>query len=277
MLLKEAIEDFFAEQQYKGNRPATLTFYRENFNHFLKDTRITELAELDEQVIRTWLVSHRTLSPNTLSTYDRAIRCLVNWLYSRGYLEVNPMKRMPKPRAKRLEVVTFTAAEIKAILKEAGSRQTPLRDKAMIMLLVDTGLRVGELCNLELRDVQWSENYLTVDGKTGQRQLPFGRKVKQGLKVYIDQERKAANSRVYHVFLNREGLPLRSSSATQRLAKLATYVGVNTSKTGAHIFRHTFAVEYVRGGGDAFTLQRLLGHTTLEMRSGPLKADRPLS
>lgn len=265
MTFRDVLTEFYAEQEYKGNRPATLRFYQQTVGHFLKDTGLTSLEDFSERTIRTWLLSHRGLSPNTLGAYDRALRSISNWLYLRGYLPQHPMKNLPKPRAKRVEIITFTADEIHSMLAEAKRRRNPLRDKALIILLLDTGIRIGEACNLQLQNVQWSENCLLVDGKTGQRQVPFGRKAKQALRAYVDRERKACSSGVRGVFLNQDGTPLKSLAATQRLGKIAKVCNVKATKLGPHTFRHTFGVEFIRAGGDAFTLQRLLGHTTLEV------------
>lgn len=265
MTMREVFAEFYAEQEYKGNRPATLKFYQDSFNHFLKDTGVTHLDEFHERTIRTWLLAHRGLSPNTLGAYDRALRSLSNWLHLRGYVDMHPMKNLPKPRAKRVELVTFTGEEIQNMLAEARKLRHPLRDRALITLLLDTGIRIGEACNLELHHVQWAENCLLVDGKTGQRQVPFGRKTKLALRTYIDRGRKACSNSVRAVFVNQDGTPLRSTSATQRLAKIAKLAKVKATKLGPHTYRHTFGVEFIRAGGDAFALQRLLGHTTLEV------------
>jgi integrase/recombinase XerD len=263
--LQEALTEFCEEQQYKGNSPRTVEFYSETVEHFIKDTGACLLGDFNERRIRSWLLSHRGLSSVTLATYDRALRVLANWLYNRGYVSEHPMKLLPRPKAKRAQVVVFTPAEVMAMLVDAKGRRNPLRDVALIMLLLDTGLRIGEATTLRLQDIQWTEGFLSVNGKTGERVVPFGRKVKAALKRYIDRERIASNSSVREVFLTREGVPFRSKLATYHLRKIARRANVKASKQGPHTFRHTFALEFIRAGGDAFTLQRLLGHTTLDM------------
>jgi integrase/recombinase XerD len=265
MSLFEAINSFYEEQAYKGNSPATLTFYRDNFGHFLKDTGIRELREFTEDSIRRWLISHGKLSRTTLATYDRAMRVLSNWLYRRGYLDRNPMADLPKPKAKRSEIVTFTEDEVRAMLEQAEQTQLPRRNRALIAVLLDTGIRIGEATALSLHDVEWQDGWLRVDGKTGERSVPFGRKAKRMLRQYIDMERRARNPSVRQVFVSKQGEPFLSTAATHLVVKLAKGANVRASKYGPHTFRHTFAVEFIRSGGDAFALQRLLGHTTLDM------------
>lgn len=263
--LSEALADFYAEQEYKGNRPATLLYYRKSFTRFLADTGITHLSQLTPSVVRGWLLEHRGLSPNTLATYDRALRVFTGWLHRRGYLAASPMAELPKPRGRRVEVDTFTADEVRAMLEVARSRYQPLRDTALLILLLDTGLRIGEATGLHLRDVSWAEGWLAVDGKSGERTVPFGRKAKAALKRYVDRGRFAASPAVTEVFVSARGTALSVNAASHRVIKLAKLAGVRSSKRGPHTFRHTFAVEFIRAGGDAFNLQRMLGHTTLEM------------
>ncbi len=82
--VREALDDFIEHKEYQGARPATLHFYRSNWEHFLRDRDITLLDELTLQVIRGWLLDHKHLSPNTLATYDRCLRVIMNWFEKRG-------------------------------------------------------------------------------------------------------------------------------------------------------------------------------------------------
>lgn len=263
--LRPAIEDFFEEQEYKGNSPATVDFYRTNVEHFLRDTGITELDQFTETRVRRWLIGHKHLSRATLRTYDRALRVVSNWLHHRGYLETNPMSRLPKPASRATTIVTFKRPEVVAMLDEARRRRNQLRDRALILLLLDTGIRIGEAMGLDFQSVDWRECSISVTGKTGSRNVPIGRKAKRALRTHIDRERVAASRNEQRLFLTPSGKPLASQAATQAVRRIAEAAGAKATKIGPHTFRHTFALEYIRAGGDSFTLQRILGHTTMDM------------
>lgn len=263
--LREAFEDFMGDKEYQGARPATLHFYRSNWEHFLADTGIETLEELTPQVIRGWLLEHRDLSPNTLATYDRCLRVITNWFEKRGYVTESPMRHLPKRRTKRTPIETFSREDVQAILARCKRGRCPRRAVALVSLLLDTGLRIGEATSLLLEDVSWTEGLLHADGKTGPRSVPFGRRCKAALKAYVDRERRAEDPSVRTVFLTRTGRPMTTSVATHHLIRIVREAGVDVGKAGPHTFRHTFALEFVRAGGDAFSLQRLLGHTTLDM------------
>jgi integrase/recombinase XerD len=155
MTMLGAINDFYAEQEYKRNSRGMLTFYRQNFDHFLKDTGIVELSEFTEERIRRWLVGHKVLSRTTLAAYDRALRVLANWLYRRGYVETHPMQNLPKPKMKRTEIVVFTETEVRGMLAATRTQQFPKRNSSLVSLLLDTGIRAGEAAGLKLQDIHW--------------------------------------------------------------------------------------------------------------------------
>jgi integrase/recombinase XerD len=263
--LREAFDDFVADKQYQGVSPATISFYSRNWAHFIRDTGIETIAELSPGVIRSWLLAHRGVTPTTLATYDRSLRVTLNWFEKRGYVVESPMAALPKRRTPRTMVDTFTLAEAQAIIKKAKEGRHPRRDVALVTLLLDTGLRIGEAIGVRLDDVDWAESYVHATGKTGPRVVPFGRRSKAALRLYVDRERKASSPRDRKLFLTRSGLPLSVDAGCQQVSRLVRGAGAVVRKAGPHTFRHTFAVEFIRAGGDAFTLQRLLGHTTLDM------------
>ncbi len=242
MTLNEALEDFFAEQEYKGNSAATINFYRENLKHFLKDTGVADLEGFNQRTIRSWLIEHRHVKRTTLATYDRALRVVSNWLYRRGYFEANPMADLPKPRARRVEIVTFSEVEIRSMIRVAKTMQNPLREQAMLTLFLDTGIRRRELSDLQLNNVDWAAGWLLIEGKTGERAVPFGRKAKLGLRRYVDQGRRAVSPRVRNVFLNQHGQPFRVDAIThqvQDIARIANARGLKawTAYIPTHIRR----------------------------------------
>ncbi len=138
--LRCALNDFYEEQEYKGNSPATLLYYRSTVERFLRQAKVSALEELTEAAIRKWLVSNRHLSHASLRTYDRALRVVTNWLHRRGYLAESPMKDLPKPASRATSIVTFTRGDVAAMLGKARRRRNPYRDAALIILLLDTGL-----------------------------------------------------------------------------------------------------------------------------------------
>jgi len=133
------------------------------------------------------------------------------------------------------------------------------------MILLDTGLRIGELVNLKMDDVHMDEGYLKVLGKGDkERIVPIGKFVQMELLHYIEKIRPQPYGSDYDkLFLSRGGKPITVNTVKLVFSRLARSSGVN--RLHAHLCRHTFAINYLLNGGDIFSLREILGHTTLEM------------
>jgi site-specific recombinase XerD len=132
-----------------------------------------------------------------------------------------------------------------------------------LLLLIDTGMRASELCGLELRRVDLRNGVVEVFGKgSKERSLPIGPRTKAALSKHILENR--TNARVNEpVFLTREGEPMDRHALLKMVYRLAEVAGVQDAHP--HRFRHTFAIQYLRNGGNERTLQDVLGHESLDM------------
>ena len=133
------------------------------------------------------------------------------------------------------------------------------------MLLLDTGLRIGELVNLKMDDVHMDEGYLKVMGKgKKERIVPMGNIAQKALQRYLFRFRpKPTNPVINNVFLSISSQPLTENSMKLMFTRLAKRAGVY--RLHAHLCRHAFAINYLLNGGDVFSLRNILGHTSLDM------------
>lgn len=209
----------------------------------------------------------RRLSGHTVNCYLRAIRAFCSWLTYEEIIQANPFSRLKIPNAPRKVTPTFSEEQIQA-LSGAIDTSTPagFRDWAIILTLLDTGLRVSELADLGLENVNLDQRQLKVCGKGAkERIVPIGVKVQRAMWQYLQWYRpNPASPRFNSFFLTQDGRPMtrgRILTQIKRCGKRAGLVGVRCSP---HTFRHTFAISYLRNGGDVFSLQRILGHSSLE-------------
>ena len=147
-------------------------------------------------------------------------------------------------------------------------RKTAKRDIAIVLLLLDTGLRVSECARLRIKDLNFDNNEIFVDAYGSDGRLHHGMSTweKQLVMLYGDTwPKKRTLILMNSLFISRENRPMDRNSIRLMLNEAGQRAGVKN--VHPHRFRHTFAVEYLRNGGDVFTLQRLLGHSTLEMVS----------
>ena len=208
------------------------------------------------------------LSGHTINSYLRSVRAFWSWLLSEEIIPTNPFTRIKIPKPPQKVIPAFSEAQIRALLG-AIDTSTPegYRDYAVIVTLLDTALRVTELTNLQLEHLRIDEGVLKVMGKGGkERLIPIGKAVQRLLWRYIHNYRPEPSlpNRDY-LFLTADGRQLTKGRIQKRIAlygKRASLIGVRCSP---HTLRHTGAVNFLRNGGDVFSLQRLLGHSTLSM------------
>jgi site-specific recombinase XerD len=204
------------------------------------------------------------LSPQTIQCYVRAIKAFFNWLQREGYTRENQLESLKPPKTPIKLVNPLEEIEISAILSSMDPQVSwGARNTTIILLMLDTGLRFTELLTLEMKNLHLEDTYLKVMGK-GQKEriVPFGSSAQKALMKYIYHFRPEF-LRDDRVFLNLDGSTMTETGLKLMFRRLAGSSGVN--RLHAHLLRHTFAVNYLVNGGDVFTLQQILGHTTLEM------------
>ena len=151
-------------------------------------------------------------------------------------------------------------------MKKRGHEFFAYRDYTMIITLLSTGIRLGELCNLKWQDVDFKNDVIVLYGKKrSQSAIPMVDKLKSELaeyKVYVEAVFEETNE---YVFTNRFNKPLSPDGAKNVFKTLRHAMNFKDVRLSAHTFRHTFAINMVMAGADAFTVQKLLRHTTLTM------------
>ncbi|MFC1894164.1 tyrosine-type recombinase/integrase [Chloroflexota bacterium] len=181
---------------------------------------------------------------------------------------MSPAKNLKPPKVCRKVVSTLADEEIRAILGVLTPVNSSVaRNQTIFMLLLDTGLRMGELMNLKMDDVHMDNGLLKVMGKgKKERIVPMGSNAQRALQRYLFRYRpKPLHLGINNAFLSVLGKPLTENSIKLIFSRLAKKSGV--SRLHAHLCRHTFATRFLINGGDVFTLQQILGHSTLEMVS----------
>ena len=150
---------------------------------------------------------------------------------------------------------------VNQLISALGNTFDGVRNKAIILVLVDCGLRLGELLNIKLSDVNREQQIIKVDGKTGERVVRYGKITAKALAAYL-KLRSQVNGHNESLWLTEKGITLKDSSVETLFIKLSKRTGIAVHP---HLLRHTFATMWLKNGGDSLMLQRLLGHTTLMM------------
>ncbi|MFP3880409.1 MAG: tyrosine-type recombinase/integrase [Dehalococcoidia bacterium] len=150
------------------------------------------------------------------------------------------------------------------------SSPTSYRDYCILLTLLDTGIRCTELTSLRLADLNLESRLLKVSGKgSKERHVPIGAKVQKAVWKYLHRYRpEPAIPKHDQVFLTRDSHPLTKDRVEAIVERYGSKAGITGVRVSPHTFRHTMAVTFLRNGGDVFSLQRILGHSSLEVLRG---------
>ena len=213
-------------------------------------------------------VQEENLSGYTINCYLRSIRAFFSWLVSEGVIAGNPFDRVKIPRPPKKIIPAFSQHQVQQLLATIDVSKTEgYRDYAVILTLLDTGLRISELCSLCLSDLWLEDGMLKVMGKGDkERLIPIGRQVQRVLWRYINRHRpEPAVPNCDSLFLTRDGRPLTKDRVEKIIGRYGNKAGLKGVRCSPHTLRHTAAITFLRNGGDVFSLQRMLGHSSLEM------------
>jgi len=235
-----AIQTFLEAGRGKGLSPHTLRFYRDCLG---KLARAHADLPREPSLLRAFLGGLQCSNVRRHG-YFRAMRAFYRFLERDQALEDNPLARVEAPKVRRKVPRTLELSELIWLLAAARSDM----DKALLTLLVDTGVRIGEVAGLRPDDL--GRDTLFVSGKSGEREVP-----------YSEETRRLLEKIVSHgvVFYGRRG-PLTIQGLSKLVRHCFRRAGLVGKRSSPHTLRHSFARHYIAAGGDAFSLQKILGH-----------------
>jgi len=243
----------------------------ESFLKHMEKLHIDEFSQLELTHIRSWLAELQGagVARSTMARRIVSIRAFTYWAASQGWLksDLGAELAIPKPHRTLPEVLDLTDTEtvLASMQIRVDEEPTPLtiRDLAMIEVLYATGIRVSELCGLDLRSIDESRNTLRVMGKgSKERVVPMGVPAVQALNNYLANARPALATEKSGsaVFLGSRGSRIDQRTVREVVYEAMAAVG---SKMGPHGLRHTAATHLLEGGADLRTVQEILGHSSL--------------
>lgn len=269
--LETARESFLARCAALNLAAGSVVWYRHilrDLEAFLTRRSAQELAAVTPTLLREHLAALRAKghsSETVFRTYG-GIRCAFRFWSREGLLVRNPMELVERPRRERALIRPMSPEQAARLLEAPDPCSWDgLRDRAMMALMLDSGLRISEVLSLEAARVDWVNCAAVVMGKgRKERSVPFSARTAQALLEYA-RERSQRRVQAAQFFLGRTGKPICRSKMRKLIVRYGRQAGIEGVRLSPHTLRHTFAVLYVRNGGDSFSLQEILGHSTLEM------------
>jgi integrase/recombinase XerD len=270
--LKGMVSAFLSTRRLRNLSPNTITFYNQHLEKFLEFMEShypdVSLEQIDHTVLREYVSGLKeNHSAGGVNHHIKVLKILFKFMVEEGVISANPSKKISRIKTDQTAIATFSNSQIMAMLEVTKHQMDfpGIRNYALITSLYDTGCRISELLELKVDDIQLDEKILTVRGKGGKtRVVPFGDRSLIGLVKYLNKRNKL-HSNGGLLFLTKFGDPLTRRMTAKIIERIGDKAKVENVRLSAHTFRHTFAKNWLMNGGDIFSLQKILGHRTLDM------------
>ena len=272
MLLKDILKEYEYEIKIKNLSPSTFKSYRSILNMFAKylenEHGVTNVSKISKFHIKHYIVSlkQKGLKPSSVNTHIRAIKAFLSFCVKEDY--INKVDKIGLLKENNGIIQSFNNEEIKSMVNYFKMNNfLNARNKCIVATLLDTGIRVGELCNLKINDVG-ETSIIVVEGKGKKtRVLPISPSLK---KIMIKYERIRDNYatkyyfNVENYFISRTGKPLTNEGVQLMIKKLEQNISIRKNiRCSPHTFRHTACQQMLMNGADIYTVSRIMGHSNL--------------
>jgi integrase/recombinase XerD len=243
-------EQFITERLYlKGVSAATLAWYRSSFKAF------SGALDSKQTIIERIATLRKTNSAISINTYLRGVNAYFRWLHEERHLD---LIKIPRLKEEQKVLATLTAGDAKRLILFRPEGANLTRAHTLALLLLDTGLRISEALSLGWERVDFDNLVLTVAGKGGKhRVIPFSLECRRVLYRWKQRGRSDL------LFPTKSGVQTSKRNVQRDMKVLGARVGITGVRFSPHTLRHTFAVSYLRAGGNLFYLSKILGHTTV--------------
>lgn len=260
--LEALVAEWLLDVQVMGRSEKTLIWYRERIDAFTKQSGATTLAEVTALALKGHLaeMQGRGLADNTVHGAYQVVKGFAAWASRENYPVDPAVLRVRAPKVEQKEPEAYSTDQLNVILRAVA----PGWASMAVKLLLGTGMRVSEMCALTLEDIEEDGDATTLKVKRGKggkfRRVPISSRLRRELTRYINRGRPETSS--VQLLILDDGRPARVATVKDLFGRVKGRVGFGVH---AHKFRHTFATEYLRNGGEIERLRRILGHTTYVM------------
>ena len=259
------------ERNYSNNTISSYLSDLKSFDNFLEKNEIN-FKKLNNKHTKLFFrdLSKKKFSPRTIKRKFSSLSSYFNFLLDRRIIKNNPLNGVFTPKIPKILPEILTIEEINNIFLAAESSKNEilsLRDRCILEMLYSSGLRVSEVCELKINNIQFDLDLIRFFGKgSKERIIPLTYYARKWLKKYLSESRKILSSRSKrssnYVFLSNNGLSLTRMAIWLSVKKYFNSAGI-LKKISPHTFRHSFATHLIDGGANLIEVQALLGHADI--------------
>lgn len=280
MKLRELINIFILENEIKGNSKKTIKQYKSTLNYFadyieannFEDVTSNTIKQYQKDLLERNFIGNelhkgkegQKLTRTTVNSYMTPLRTFFIFLKDNDYLEDNlfeKIKIVKKP--KKLQDI-LSEEQIEKVLMSFSNSELSIRNQAIFLCLVDAGLRLSEICKLNVTDIIFNSSLIKINNAKGfkDRYVPMSLTLKKSIYKYLTLYRIPECIDNEALFLTKENTRMTEKAVTSVIRRLK--YKMNFKKFNPHMLRHTFATRYIINGGDMFSLQLILGHEDMQ-------------
>lgn len=251
----------------KGYSENTIESYKRDLDKFLEYNKNTSIDNISNEDLKKYIkyLNDNGLNEKSIARNISSLKSFYKFLVISKYVSSNTSDSLYLPKIKKSLPSTLTEEEVMSLLDIHLTDNFSYRNKAMLELLYATGLRVSELINLKLQDIDFSQDIIRTFGKgSKERIIPIGDYAKEYLEKYIYEYRSSMLKRENneYIFLNNHGKQMTRQGFFKIIKKIAKEKGIN-KELSPHTLRHSFASHLLKYGADLRTIQELLGHSDI--------------
>ncbi|WP_096201059.1 site-specific tyrosine recombinase XerD [Bacillus sp. FJAT-45350] len=271
--MENHIQDFLHYTSVeKGRSQNTIQSYRRDLTQYEQYIKNVEQLQTVNQIERSTIMNYlyfikdKGRADTTIARTISSIRAFHQFLQRERVTEKDPSLHIESPKAVKKIPKVLTMKEVEALLDSAdGNTSFDIRNKAMLEILYATGIRVSELCSLQLEDMHLNMGFIRCDGNgKKERIIPIGNIANQIVLQYINEARPELLKKKNHniLFVNHHGNPLSRQGFWKVLKKLSIKANIEKELT-PHTLRHSFATHLLENGADLRAVQEMLGHADI--------------
>lgn len=271
--MQELLNIYLSDLELNGLSPKTVKTYKNNIKQFIAFVEVDSIQDVSIEHVRGFIQAKKDKSTTYINNLIKTLRAWFKWLVYYEYIDKNPMTKVKNIRGAKTIIETFTDEEIKRMLNVYYAPDyLSVRNKTILYILVETGIRCEELCKIKLQDI--NDYYILIHGKGSKdRQVPITPILRKQVNKLIKCKNKHFKEQSEYLFTSVRNKKLTVEAVECIVRDAGAYAHIRSNiRCSPHTIRHYYTQKMAINGVDIYTISRLLGHTNISITNTYLKS-----